>query len=329
MRIFFFSVKAYEENYIKLANTQGYQIELTEKSINSFDLNKLEGIDAISIFSKDLCDSSTLLKLSKIGIKLITLRSAGFDNIDLESAKALNIKVARVPSYSPEAIAEHTILLILAISRSLKEGQQRISNYNFKLNDLLGFNLGDQTVGVIGTGYIGSAFIRILNGFGSNVLAYDLNPNKKLSAELNFKYTDLDTLLKTSNIISLHLPLNKATEYFVNKEKIDKMQKGVIIINTSRGKHINTIESLKCLNSGHIKAIGLDVYENEKEYFFEDHTGKIINDRTLKDLVAHPNVLLTGHQAYFTKTAIANIAKITFENVATYITGHSSANFLC
>lgn len=328
MKICFYSVKEYEKVYLERENVD-HQIKLLSAKLDNETVSEAESYDAISIFAKDNCDEKILSILNDIGIKFIALRSAGYDNIDIKVAQDYGIKVARVPSYSPEAIAEHAILLILALSRHLYAGQVRLRNYNFHLRDMMGFNIHGKKIGVIGTGNIGKAFIRILNGFGANVIAYDMNPDYTLYDSLSFEYTDIVSLLQSSDIISLHIPYNETNYHFIDIAEMDHMRPDTIIINTSRGHLINTEMALKYLDSGQLGGLGLDVYENEEPYFFEDHSDKVMTDVCLKKLINHDKVILTGHQAFLTTTAISNIASITYNNIDSYEKGENNENFIC
>lgn len=328
LRIAVFGCREFEHSFLHKHHLTFTEIKFIKKNLN-IDTVELAGeAEVISIFSKDIASAEVLEELYKQGTRMIALRSAGFNNVNLEKAKALGIKVARVPAYSPEAIAEHTIALILAISRQLIRADKQIHQFNFSLDGMLGFNLKDQTVGIIGTGNIGAATIRILNGFGCRILAHDLYPNLALVEKYQIEYVGLDQLIFNSDIISLHIPLNDETTYLIDWEQIEKMKNGVILINTSRGKHINTKDLIKGIETKKIKAVGLDVYENEVSYFFEDHSTEYIEDELLKKLLSYDNVLLTGHQAFFTHTAINNIAKITFDNIHNYHLGIKTDNFL-
>jgi len=261
----------------------------------------------LSIFSRDEANAQIIESLAAIGIQLICLRSTGYNHIDLFAAAEFNISVARVSAYSPEAIAEHTISMILALSRHLIKADRRIKQYNFSLKGLCGFNLGEKTVGVIGTGLIGSALIKILHGFGSRIIAHDIAPNMDMSRKYGVEYSNLEDLCIHSDIISLHIPLNKSTYHILNDATFSLMKEGVIVINTSRGDHINTRDLISYLKTGKISAAGLDVYHNEKEM---------------------ENVLLTGHQAFLTETALSNIAETTFDNVSHFQNHTKSINFL-
>lgn len=328
IKVAIFGCRDFEKYFLEKYQPAYIDIEYITSNLNVDTATQSEEATVVSIFSKDDASAEVLEILAKQGVRLITLRSAGYNNVDLEKARELNIQVSRVPSYSPEAIAEHSIALILGLSRHLIKADRQIHQFNFALGGLMGFNLQDKTVGIIGTGNIGKATIRILNGFGCKMLAYDLYPELSLEDSYDLKYVGLDTLISNSDIISLYIPLNNETKYIINKDQILKMKKGVMIINTGRGKLINTLDLIDGLEEGRISAAGLDVYENEEKYFFKDHSKEVIEDETLKKLLSFENVLLTGHQAFFTETALENIARITFENISNYKNGIQTANFL-
>ena len=247
-------------------------------------------------------------------VSLLAMRCAGYSNVDIREAYG-RLTVVRVPAYSPYAVAEHAVALLLNLNRKLYKAYQRTKKYNFSLNGLLGFDINGKTVGVIGTGKIGKIFIKIMKGFGANVLAYDVYPDKQYEEEMNFKYVDLEELLKQSDIISLHCPLTEQTEHIINKDSIKLMKKGVYIINTSRGKLINTKDLINSLQKGDIGGIGLDVYEEEKEFFLNDMSNSYVRDEDLSVLLTMPNVVITSHQAFFTSEALNKIAQDTLKNI--------------
>lgn len=328
MNILFFSVAPYEEHFFRNANDKNHQVVFFSEKLSCNAFKDFEDIEAISICSRDECSAQIMKYLKTIGLKLILLRTAGFDNVDLEMAKELNIRVARVPSYSPEAIAEHAIALILNLSRKISKSQEQISNYNFSLEALMGFNLSEKTVGVIGTGLIGKALIRILKGFGSKILAHDILEDKDLLNDPAVEYTTKAQLLESSDIVTLNIPFNEKTFHYLDFDEIELMKKGAILINTARGKVLNSQALIYGINSGILMAAGIDVYENEKPYFFRDCSDTGIDDEILKRLIACPKVTLTGHQAYFTETALENISEITFQNIDTFLSLKESPNFL-
>ena len=319
MKLTFFSCKEYEQQFLKLYKSDDFECNFLNCLLSKETAHKASGSEVVSIFSRDDASNEVIIELSKNGVKYIATRSSGYNQIDLESAKRHDILVSNVPNYSPEAIAEHAILLMLGLSRKIILANQRIHNNNFSLAGLLGFNLGEMTVGVIGTGKIGEAVIRILNGFGAKVIAYDIEKNMELFERLDFEYVELDFLYRKSDIISLHLPLTPESEYLINSKVLDKFKPGAILINTSRGKHINTRDVLKAIDDNLLGGLGIDVYENEHNLFFEDHSDTVCQDDMFNELKSRDNILITGHQAFFTKTAINNIAKITMENIQSYL----------
>lgn len=265
------------------------------------------------IFVNDTADKETLKILEENGVKLIALRCAGFNNVDLENKG--NLRVVRVPQYSPHSVAEHAVALLLNINRKIYKSYQRVKKYNFSLDGLLGFDVYGKTVGVIGTGKIGKVFIEIMKGFGAKVIAYDLYKDEKAANEIGFEYVSLDSLYKESDIISIHCPLTPETDNMINKDSIKKMKDGVIIINTSRGKLVNTNDLIEELSSGKIGGVGLDVYDNEGEYFLKDLSGSYKRDKNLSLLISMPNVIITSHQAFFTNEALNKIASDTCNNI--------------
>jgi len=329
MQVTVYSCRGYEKSFLEQYNQGQFTLKFIDCPLRLSTIDQAKGSKAIVISSKDDASAEVIEALQKIGVELISTRTTGYNHIDIAKAEALGIQVARVPVYSPHAIAEHAVALILALSRHLIEADNRVKKYDFSLKGLMGFNLRDKTVGVVGTGNIGAALIQILHGFGSKILAYDLYPNEELSTKYGVQYVDFDTLIRTADIISLNVPLNDKTAYIINAYRINHMKRGVMIINTGRGKLIDTIAAIEALKSGQIGAMGLDVYENEKPYFFEDHSDEIMQDDLLARLTTFPNVLLTGHQAFLTETALNNIAETTIQNLKTYETkGVNAENFL-
>lgn len=318
MKVLIYSTRGFERDFLTKANNNKHQLYFTNSSLNSETVSEAKDFDAISIFSADIANKEVLDQLNSFGVQYITLRSTGFDNVAIEEAKELGIKVANVPSYSPNAIAEHAVSLLLAINRNLIESNNRVQQYNFDLNGLKGFDLNNKTIGIIGTGNIGAIMCKIMNGFGCKILGFDKNPNTTLSNKYNLSYVSLEELCKTSDIISIHLPLNKHTHYLINKNLIKLMKPSVIIINTGRGGIINTADIISVLEKNRIKALGTDVYEYEKGVFFKDLSKKAPNDPMLKKLLKMPNVLLTGHHAFLTDEALTNIADATIENLSAF-----------
>ena len=314
IKIAFFDTKDYDKTFFDEYNKKyNYEITYFESKLNIETAQLAKGFDAICIFVNDIADKATLDKLNEYGIQLIALRCAGFNNIDLEHLG--NIKVVRVPQYSPYAVAEHATALLLNINRKIYKAYQRVKKYNFSLDGLLGFDLHNKTVGVIGTGKIGKAFIEIMHGFGTNILAYDLFKDEKASQELDFQYVELDELCEKSDIISLHCPLTPETENIISRNSLEKMKDGVIIINCSRGDLVNTNDLIDYLSSGKIGGVGLDVYDNEADFFLKDMSNSYQRDKNLSLLISMPNVLITSHQAFFTSEALNKIASDTCQNI--------------
>eukprot|EP01104_Vermistella_antarctica_P018984 TRINITY_DN7242_c0_g1_i1.p1 TRINITY_DN7242_c0_g1~~TRINITY_DN7242_c0_g1_i1.p1 ORF type:complete len:529 (-),score=133.65 TRINITY_DN7242_c0_g1_i1:72-1592(-) len=279
------------------------------------------GSEVVCCFVNDTLDSQVVRMLADVGVRLIAMRCAGYDRVDLDACNAMGITVVRVPGYSPYAVAEHSVGLLLALNRKINRAANRTKEYNFSLDGLLGWDLHGRTAGVVGTGRIGQCLINILLGFGCKVLCYDLYPSKSVAEKEGCTYVDLDTLLCSSDFISLHCPLTPDTHHMINKESIAKMKKRVYIINESRGGLIDTEALIAALNSGQVGAAGLDVYEGESDYFFKDMSDENIPDSSLQKLAALNNVILTGHQGFFTKDAIDNIACTTLENILVWSNG--------
>lgn len=315
MKIAFFDTKEYDRELFDRYNREyGYEIKYYETKLNHETAPLANGYDVVCVFVNDEVNKETIDCLAQNNVKLIALRCSGFNNVDIKYAQD-KIMVVRVPEYSPYAVAEHAVALLLNLNRKLYKSYQRTKKYNFSLNGLLGFDINGKTVGVIGTGKIGKIFIKIMKGFGANVLAYDVYPDKQYEQEMNFKYVDLEELLKQSDIISLHCPLTEQTEHIINKDSIKIMKKGVYIINTSRGKLINTKDLINSLKKGDIGGIGLDVYEEEKEFFLNDMSNSYVRDEDLSVLLTMPNVVITSHQAFFTSEALNKIAQDTLKNI--------------
>lgn len=314
IKIAFFDTKEYDKKFFNKYNENyGYKITYFESTLNSETAPLTKGYDAVCVFVHDKVDKATLKILNDNGVKLIALRCAGFNNVDLENKG--NIKVVRVPQYSPYSVAEHAVALLLNITRKLYKSYQRTRKYNFTLDGLLGFDIHGKTVGVIGTGKIGKVFIQIMKGFGTNVIAYDVYKDEKASKELGFEYVELDELYEKSDIISLHCPLTPETENIINRDSIKKMKKGVILINCSRGKLIDTKSLIKEMETGKIGGVGLDVYEDEDEFFLQDFTNSYKRDNNLSILLSMPNLIITSHQAFFTSEALNKIASDTCQNI--------------
>lgn len=326
MKIAFFSTKSYDKESFERTNTGGkHQLSFFEASLSVDTAPLAQGHDAVCLFVNDKADKETIEQLAAKGIKLIALRSAGFNHVDLAAAAKNNIKVVRVPAYSPEAVAEHAMALILTLNRKTHKAYNRVREGNFSLERLTGFTLHGKTAGVVGTGKIGHAFCRIAQGFGCRVIAYDLFPNEELK-KTGVEYVSMDDLFAQSDIISLHSPLVPETHHLINKKAFAKMKKGAMLINTSRGAVINTKDAIDALKTGQLGYLGIDVYEQEEQLFFKDLSDRIIPDDMIARLMTFPNVLITSHQGFFTKEALEQIAKVTLGNVDDFEKGKTLAN---
>lgn len=322
--IAFFDAKPYDIESFDAANTK-YKIHYFEDKLNENTARLAEGCRAVCAFVNDTIDSAVIDILAKSGVKAIALRCAGYNNIDLKSA-AGRMAVMRVPAYSPYAVAEHAAALLLMLNRKIHKAYLRTRDFNFSIVNLTGFDLHGKTAGVIGTGKIGLAFIDICKGFGMKVIAYDAYPNASAAESRGFEYVSLDRIFSESDVLSLHCPLTPDTKYIIGGDSISKMKSSAIIINTSRGKLIDSEELLKALREKRLGGAGLDVYEEEADLFFEDCSGDIITDDTLSLLVSMPNVIITSHQAYLTKEALANIAQVTLSNLDKFFASGADTN---
>jgi D-lactate dehydrogenase len=322
MRIAVFSAAKYD---IKSLTSVATEKQITPKDefvfiperLNEQTAVQAEGCEGVCIFVNDTADAATLRKLHTLGTKVLFLRCAGFDMVDQAVAKELEMPLLRVPAYSPYAVAEHAATLMMTLNRKVHRSFNRTRELNFDLNGLLGMDINGKTIGVIGTGKIGALFARIAAGFGAHVIGYDVVENAEAKS-YGVKYVTLDEMWEQADIISIHCPLFPSTKHTINADSIAKMKKGVIIINTSRGPLIDLPALVDGLKSGKIGAAGLDVFEGEGPYFYGDHSGEIIEDENLARLFSFPNVLITGHQAFFTQEALYNIAKTTMENIKAY-----------
>lgn len=324
MKIAFFSTKPYDKDFFEKHN-QKHELTFYEVALNETSVRLAEGNDTICVFVNDKVNASVIEKLTQLGIRLIALRCAGFNNVDLEAAQKANIGVVRVPAYSPHAVAEHALALIMTLNRKTHKAYNRVREGNFSLEKLIGFDLFQKTVGVIGTGKIGEAFARIMLGFGCKVLAYDVFPNQSL-IDSGVSYASLDEVLRESDILSLHCPLTDKTLHLINENSITKMKTGVMLINTSRGALVDTQAVIEGLKSKKIGYLGLDVYEQESNIFFNDLSEEILVDDTLARLMTFPNVLITSHQGFLTEEALTQIALVTLKNISFFEEGQKSGN---
>ncbi|AOW19161.1 hydroxyacid dehydrogenase [Polaribacter vadi] len=326
MNLAVFSTKPYDKEYFeKFKNEYDIKISYYEANLKPNTAKLTKDFDAVCVFVNDVLNKKTVETIAKKGVRLIALRCAGFNNVDLNACKENNIKVVRVPAYSPEAVAEHAMALILTLNRKTHKAYNRVREGNFSLTNLIGFNLYKKVVGVVGTGKIGAAFCRIAKGFGCEVLAYDINKNEELEKN-GVKYVSLEELFNKSDVISLHCPLNEKTKHIIDKSSIEKMKKGVLLVNTSRGALVNTKDVITGLKSKKIAFLGIDVYEQEENLFFKDLSESIIKDDLLLRLNSFPNVLITSHQAFFTKEAMTEITTTTLNNIQEFMNDEKLTN---
>ncbi|MBA7628363.1 D-lactate dehydrogenase [subsurface metagenome] len=318
-RIAFFDTKPYDrESFSEINKKYGFEIKFFKFHLTSDNIILAQNAEVIVVFVNDIINASMIDQLVSYGVKLIALRCSGFNNIDLHAAKD-KIRVVRVPAYSPNAIAEHTVALMMTLNRKIHRAYFRTRDANFSLHGLMGFDMYNKTAGVIGTGKIGKTLINILLGFGMKVLAYDPYPDCDYANERGYEYVQLDKVFNRSDLISLNCPLTKETEYLINKNTIALMKKGVMLINTGRGKLIRTYDLIQALKSGRIGSAGLDVYEEESEYFFEDLSDRVLADDILARLLTFNNVIITSHQGFFTYEAMKNIAETTIQNIYDFV----------
>lgn len=321
-----FSAKAYDQEFLTRANEpHGHNLTFFETRLNPQSSVLAKGFNAVCCFVNDQLDSTVLQSLAASGTQLVALRCAGFNNVDLAAAEHLGITVSRVPAYSPHAVAEHTIALILTLNRKTHRAYNRVREVNLSLDGLLGFDLNGKTVGIVGTGRIGAITAKILRSFGCRVLAFDQRVNPEC-VQLGVEYVPIDDLFQVSDIVSLHCPLTPETYHLINSNTIGAMKDGVMLINTSRGALIDTRAAIDALKSGKIGYLGLDVYEEEADLFFEDLSNRVVQDDLFARLTTFPNVLVTGHQAFFTQEALTNIAETTLSNVTAFEQGRESGN---
>ena len=326
MKIAFFSAKMYDREFFNRYNTT-HEIIYFDAPLNEQTVNLAKDCKAICVFVNDRITRVVIATLKSNGVELIALRCAGFNNVDIDAAKANNIAVVRVPAYSPYAVAEHAIALILTLNRKTHKAYNRVREGNFSLDRLTGFDLHGKTIGVIGTGKIGQIFCKIMQGFGCKVLAFDIIANKDLEAT-GVKYLPLMEIFQQADIISLHCPLNEQTKYIINKQAIGFMKEGVMLINTSRGALVDTAATIDGLKTGRIAYLGLDVYEQEEKLFFNDLSENVIQDDYIMRLLSFPNVLITSHQGFFTQEALSEIAKTTLGNVDAFEQGETLKNIV-
>lgn len=329
IKIAFFDSKPYDKKIFDQINQDyGFNIKYFPSRLSADNVRLAKEYDVVCAFVNDDLGKDVLLQLHEQENKLIALRSAGYNNVDLKTAFR-RLHVVHVPAYSPHAVAEHAAALMLSLNRKIHKAYYRVRDNNFTINGFLGFDMFGKTAGVIGTGQIGKAMISILKGFGMDVLAYDLYPNTDYAKETGIQYVDLDSVYQQSDIITLHCPLTPENVHMINRESIDLMKDNVMIINTGRGRLINTQDLIEGLKSKKIGSAGLDVYEEETDYFFEDFSNDAISDDILARLLTFPNVLITSHQGFFTEEAIGNIAKTTLENIRLFFEKNELPNEVC
>ena len=328
MKTLFYSTKDFEQSFLETANLEKRNIKFTSERLSPQTVNLAEGYEVVSIFTGDDASAPVLNELFETGVRFIAIRAAGYDNVDIDHATKLGMAIGNVPEYSPYAIAEHAVALILALNRKIILANRQVHAHNFTTSNLIGFDLHGKTVGIIGAGKIGTVFAKIMHGFGCRILVYDILENVEAKEKYNLEYVELPVLCREANIISVHTCLTPATRHILDKQVISLMRPGVMIINTSRGACVNTSDIITGLASGLIGYYGADVYEKESGLFFHDHSGKKLQDEMLEKLLAMPNVLITPHQAFATEEALTNIATTTFENIFCWEKGEHSQNEL-
>lgn len=325
MKVAVFSTKRYDRRFLDEANADRHEMRFFEPHLTEETVSLAHGFDAVCVFVNDTVNASVLEALAKAGVRLVALRCAGFNNVDVPVATRLGIGVVRVPAYSPYATAEHAVALMLSLNRKTHRAFNRVREGNFSLDGLLGFDMHGRTLGVIGTGKIGAIVARIMTGFGCRVLCFDPYKNPECE-KIGAAYTSLDELLASSDIVTLHCPLTAENHHLINAETLTRMRDGVMLINTSRGGLIDTVAVIDALKSGKVGYLGLDVYEEEADIFYEDLSATIIPDDVFSRLQTFPNVLITGHQAFFTRNALENIGATTIENLTDWESTGTSRN---
>jgi D-lactate dehydrogenase len=328
MNIAVFSAKSYDRAYLNAANIlAGHQIKFLDTRLMADTVTLAKDCEIVCAFVNDRLDAEVVSLLAEEGTRMIAMRCAGYNNVDLYAAAAHGVTVVNVPSYSPHAVAEHAVALLLTLNRRIHQAHDRVKRGDFTLDGLIGFDLNGKTAGLVGTGRIGTITGKILQGFGCQVLASDPLPPAEAKAA-GFRFCELDELLAQSDIVSLHCPLTPATRHIINAARLARMKRGATLINTSRGALIDTHAAIASLDSGQLGRLGLDVYENEACFFYDDHSHQPLPDATLARLVSHPNVLLTGHQGFLTHEALTNIAETTFQSIADFAAGRPCAHQL-
>jgi len=326
MRIAVFSTRAYDRRFLDEANlAHGHDLHYFDARLDHDTVPLADGFEAVCVFVNDTVDAEVIARLVAGGTRLLTLRSAGYNHVDLAAAHEHGLSVVRVPAYSPYAVAEHTVALMLSVQRKIHRAHNRVRDGNFALDGLLGFDLRNKRIGIIGTGKIGLIVARIMRGFGCSIRAYDPYPNDDVK-DLGVRYEDLDTLLSECDVITLHCPLTPDTHHLIDEEALRKTKPGVMIVNTSRGALIDTRAVIEGLKDGRVGHLALDVYEEEGDLFFEDLSDTVIQDDVFSRLLTFPNVLITAHQAFFTEEALRNIGQTTLGNATAFAEGRPSGN---
>jgi D-lactate dehydrogenase len=326
VRIAVFSARSYDRRFLDEANAAwGHELTYFDARLEAVTAPLAEGFEAVCPFVNDRVDAATIAQLAAGGTRLLTLRSAGFNHVDLVAAEEHGVAVTRVPAYSPYAVAEHTVALMLGVERKIHRASNRVRDGNFSLEGLLGFDLRNKRIGIVGTGKIGQIVARIMRGFGCSIRAYDPVRNEDVR-DLGVRYVDLDTLLDECDVITLHCPLTPETHHLIDEDALRKVKPGVMLVNTSRGALIDTRAVIDALKDGRIGHLALDVYEEEEDLFFEDLSDRVIQDDVFSRLLTFPNVLITAHQAFFTEEALRNIAEATLGNATAFANGVPSGN---
>ncbi|NRT15220.1 D-lactate dehydrogenase [Flavobacterium sp. 28A] len=325
-KIAFFSTQSYDKTFFENRNADfGFSLHFFESQLNALTVELIQDETVVCVFVNDIVNAQVIESLANKKVQIIALRCAGFNNVDLDAAKKLGIHVCRVPSYSPEAVAEHAMAMILTLNRKTHKAYNRVREQNFSLNGLLGFDLHGKTIGIIGTGNIGKAFAKIAKGFGCKVLAFDVVVDPEMEKD-GVIFTNLNSLFQEADIISLHCPLNEKTKHLINENSLSLMKENIMIINTSRGGLIQTSDVIEALKKGKVGYLGIDVYEQEEKLFFKDLSDDIIQDDEIQRLMSFPNVLVTAHQAFFTKEALTQIALTTLGNIETLLRNNELEN---
>lgn len=327
MKIAVFDTHSYDRQALNTANQHfGHQLEYFEERLHDKTVELAQGFDAVCPFVNCRLTDKVLARLKEIGVKIVVLRASGYNGINIPAATKLGLKVLTVPAYSPEAVAEHNFALLLSLVRKIHRAYNRVRDLNFSLDGLEGFNLHGRTYGLIGTGRIGQCAARIAKGFGCTIIAYDPFPNEAAAKDIGFSYVSFEELLEKSDVLSLHLPLSPQTHHLINEAAIARMKPGALLINTSRGGLVDTAALIDALKSGQIGGVGLDVYEMEEGVFFHDLSSQQLQDDVLARLMTFPNVLITSHQGFLTREALANIAETTLGNATAFERGEPLKN---